>query len=123
MLEALTIILTCQLIGELIVVGTGLPLPGPVVGMVLLFLGLLVSGGVPEGLGRVATTLLQNLALLFVPAGVGVMTHLSLLESEWVPISVALVTSTLLTIVVTALTMAGLLRLREPSRDPNRSRP
>ncbi len=115
MLDALTVVLTCQLVGELIVVGTGLPLPGPVVGMALLFLGLVIRGGVPESLGRVATTLLQNLSLLFVPAGVGVMTHLSLLESEWLPISVALVVSTLLTIAVTGLAMSGLLRLRDRS--------
>ena len=111
MLEALTIILTCQLIGELIVVGTGIPLPGPVVGMGLLFLGLLIRRGVPKGLGRVTASLLQNLALLFVPAGVGVMTHLSLLEAEWLPISVALVVSTLLTIAVTGLAMSALGRL------------
>jgi len=113
MLEALTTILTCQLIGELIVVGTGIPLPGPVVGMVLLFLGLLIRGGVPEGLGRTAASLSQNLSLLFVPAGVGVMTHLSLLESEWLPISAALMVSTLLTIAVTGLAMSALVRMRD----------
>ena len=115
MLEALTTILACQLVGELIVVGTGLPLPGPVVGMALLFVGLLVRGGIPESLGRVAGSLLDNLSLLFVPAGVGVMTHLSVLESEWMPISASLVVSTLLTIAVTGLVMTFLVRLH--SRD------
>jgi len=123
MLEALTIVLTCQLVGELIVVGTGLPLPGPVVGMVLLFSGLMIRGAVPEGLGQVATTLLQNLSLLFVPAGVGVMTHLSLLESEWLPISVALVVSTLLTIAVTGLAMSALVRLRDRAGPGDGSEP
>lgn len=112
MLEALTIILACQLFGELIVVGTGMPLPGPVVGMALLFVGLLLRGETPEALGRVAGSLLDNLSLLFVPAGVGVMTHLSLLESEWLPITASLLVSTLLTIAVTGLVMTLLVRLQ-----------
>jgi holin-like protein len=123
MLEALTIILTCQLIGELIVVGTGIPLPGPVVGMVLLFVGLLIRGGVPEELDRVSASLLQNLSLLFVPAGVGVMTHLALLEAQWLPISVSLVVSTLLTIAVTGLAMSALVRLRDRVKPGGKSEP
>ena len=116
MLEALTIILCCQLVGELIVVGTGLPLPGPVIGMALLFVGLLALGKVPEPLGQVAGALMDNLSLLFVPAGVGVMTHLSLLVNQWLPISLSLLASTLLTIAVTGLTMSALVRLHDPDR-------
>ena len=110
MLESLTIILLCQLLGELVVVGTGIPLPGPVVGMALLFGGLMLRGGLPADLGRTGDALLEHLSLLFVPAGVGVMTHLTLLESEWLPISVGLVVSTLLTIAVTAAAMVFLGR-------------
>ena len=117
MLEALTIILACQLLGESIVVATGLPLPGPVVGMALLFIGLLIRGGVPKKLGQVAGSLLDHLSLLFVPAGVGVMTHLSLLEREWWPISLSLVLSTLLTIAVTAGVMNLLIKRREKHTD------
>ena len=47
------LIFGCQLIGELIAVATGWPVPGPVIGMALLFVGLLVHGGVPGGLGGV----------------------------------------------------------------------
>lgn len=71
MLEYLTLILVCQLAGELVVTTIGAPLPGPVVGMVLLFLFLLLKGAVPEPLGQVSGALLNNLSLLFVPAGVG----------------------------------------------------
>jgi holin-like protein len=58
--------------------------------------------------------LLSNLSLLFVPAGVGVMTHAKLLGRELVPITVSLVVSTLLTIAVTALVMKWLARRDEP---------
>lgn len=108
MIEALTLILACQLAGELAVVATGLPLPGPVVGMVILFAGLLVRGSVPPALAQVGGALLDNLALLFVPAGVGVMVHLGLLREQWLPISLSLVGSTLLAILATGWVMKRL---------------
>jgi len=110
MLSALTLILTCQLIGELVIRFLGLPVPGPVAGMVVLFALLAIRGSVPTDVGAVADALLKNLSLLFVPAGVGVMAHLGLLGQDWLPISVALVGSTLATIVVTALVMSRLAR-------------
>ncbi|MDF1609008.1 CidA/LrgA family protein [Hoeflea sp. YIM 152468] len=110
MLSALTLILTCQLIGELVTRFLGLPVPGPVAGMVILFVLLALKGSVPQHVGTVADSLLRNLALLFVPAGVGVMAHLGLLGQDWLPISVALVGSTLATIAVTGLVMSRLAR-------------
>jgi putative effector of murein hydrolase LrgA (UPF0299 family) len=105
MLNAITLILCCQLAGELLVTAGGLPVPGPVCGMALLFAGLIVRGGIPDDIANVADLLLGNLSLLFVPAGVGVMLHLGLLKAEILPISVALIASTLITIAVTALLM------------------
>ena len=110
MLSALTLILLCQLAGELVTRFFSLPLPGPVAGMALLFGLLVIKGSVPQEIGAVSDTLLRHLALLFVPAGVGVMAHFDLLEQQWLPISVALVGSTLATIAVTALVMSRLSR-------------
>lgn len=112
MLNWLTVVFACQLAGEFIVAGTGLPLPGPVVGMVILFAGLMVRGSIPENLEPVAGALLSNLSLLFVPAGTGIMVHLALLKSDGVAVSVALVVSTLLTVAVTGLMMQWLGRSR-----------
>lgn len=108
MLEYLTLILGFQLIGEFAVTTIGVPFPGPVVGMVLLFIFLLIRGAVPEQLGQVSGALLNNLSLLFVPAGVGVMAHFEILGADAWPLSIALIVSTLLTIAVTALVMAWL---------------
>ncbi len=108
MLHYFTLILACQLAGELFVGAVGAPLPGPVVGMVLLFGYLAVKGAVPQELAKVGEGLLSNLSLLFVPAGVGVMAHFALLEEDWLPLSVAVVVSTLLTIMVTALVMLAI---------------
>jgi holin-like protein len=110
MLNYLTLILCCQLAGELLVTAIGLPVPGPVCGMALLFTGLLIHGGIPDGLASVADELLGNLSLLFVPAGVGVVLHLGLLRTDILPVSVALVISTLLTVAITALMMQAFNR-------------
>lgn len=111
MLGFLTLLLCCQLAGELIVVASGLPLPGPVIGMIILFIGLLVRGGVPNELQALAGGLLRHLSLLFVPAGVGVMLHLALIADEWLAISVSLLVSTAVTVAATAGVMVGLQRL------------
>ncbi|MBU4529482.1 MAG: CidA/LrgA family protein [Hoeflea sp.] len=122
MLSALTLILTCQLAGELITRFLGLPVPGPVAGMVILFALLALKGKVPDDIGVVADGLLRHLALLFVPAGVGIMAHLGLIGQDWLPISVAVVGSTLATIAVTGLMMSRLARpqagdRRDPGHD------
>lgn len=110
MLGYLTVIFCCQLAGELLVASLGLPIPGPVAGMLLLMIGLVVRGSIPNELGDVGDFLLGHLSLLFVPAGVGVMLHVNLLGRDWVPLTIALVASTVLTVVVTALVMQWLSR-------------
>ena len=111
MLNAFTVILCCQLAGEMLVLWTGLPVPGPVAGMAMLFVGLMIRGAIPENIAFVGDGLLGNLSLMFVPAGVGVMLHAPLMAKDWVAISVALVASTLATIAVTALVMRRLGRV------------
>lgn len=111
MLNFIAVLLVCQLIGEAVHKASGLSLPGPVIGMIILFIGLLIRGGVPQELGSLAKGLLDHLALLFVPAGVGVVVHLSLVKDEWVAISLALIVSTVVTIAVTSLLLSWLLRI------------
>jgi len=110
MLAALTVLLVYQLVGEVLVQLLHLPVPGPVIGMLLLFVTLLLRGEAPESLRNTANGLLGHLSLLFVPAGVGVMLHFHRLATEWLPIVVALVASTVITIGVTALVMRALQR-------------
>ena len=117
MLTYLTLIFCCQLIGELFVTATGLPVPGPVVGMVILFVGLLVKGAVPDDLAKVGDALSRNLSLLFIPAGVGVMLHVKLIGRDWLPISMALVGSTVLTIALTAAMMVWLKPKNGPTSE------
>jgi len=104
-LTGITLLLVYQLVGEVTVRLLGLPIPGPVLGMMMLFMTLLVMGYTPESLGTASGALLSHLSLLFVPAGVGMVVHFDRIASEWLPITLALLLSTLITMVATAAIM------------------
>lgn len=105
MLFALTQLLIFQLIGEVVARWLSLPVPGPVIGMLLLFASLVLRGGADQELQSTSQNLLQHLSLLFVPAGTGVMLHLHRVADEWQALLAALLISTLATLVITALVM------------------
>lgn len=113
-LKFLTVLLVCQLVGEVIGGASGLPVPGAVIGMVLLFAGLVIRGHVPEGLQATADGLLAHLGLLFVPAGVGVMVYVPRIADEYPALVATLIGSTVLAIAVTALLVQGMARARPP---------
>jgi len=109
MIAAFALILVCQLFGEVVSELFDLPVPGPVIGLVLLFFGLLIKRKPPKVLTDAADNLLIHFSLLFVPAGVGVVTQIDRLKGDWLPIAAALIISTLLAIVLTAMLMSKLL--------------
>jgi holin-like protein len=121
MIGAVTALLVCQLAGELISRGLHLPVPGPVLGMIMLLIGLLIRDRrttpaadaepqAPESLNHVADALLGNLGLLFVPAGVGVVLYGPLLARNWAPIAVAVFIGTILAIAFTGRLAQAMLR-------------
>ncbi len=126
MLEAILLIFACQLAGEAMARFLILPVPGPVIGMVLLFAGLqlrrfLRPDAAPATeipIGIVAAFLLGHLSLLFVPAGVGILSHVPTLMAHGFGLVVALVVSTLLSLVVTALVFAKLSSLLDRGSEP-----
>lgn len=103
MIDGFAVLVTCQLAGEAIVSFTNLPVPGPVIGMLILFISLVIRGSVPIGLSAVAHGLLQHLLLLFVPAGVGVILYMRQITAQWIPIVAVLVVGTQITIAVTGI--------------------
>ncbi len=115
MLNALTVLLLFQLVGEVLSQLLNLPIPGPVLGMGLLFLALFFPKWLPQELRQTAQAILQHLSLLFVPAGVGILQHLDRLSQEWLPITLALILSAVLTVALTALTIRALARLTHAS--------
>ncbi len=113
MLLDLTLLLCRQLAGEALAFWTGLPVPGPVLGLALLVLLLVLLGRAPGTLERTAGGVLAHLSLLFVPAGVGIMLHAGRIAAEWPAILAALLLSTWLSIGLTALAMERLARRAE----------
>ena len=116
MLSAITQLLIFQLAGEVLARSLHLPIPGPVIGMLLLFGFLSITEGPGQDLQATSQTLLQNLALLFVPAGTGIMLHLHRVADEWLALLLSLLISTLATLMVTALVMRVCVKLQEKSQ-------
>lgn len=110
-LRGITILLIYQLVGEISVLFLSIPVPGPVLGMILLLLTLLLRGSTPASLDSSSTALLSHLSLLFVPAGVGMLVHFDRIANEWIPITIALLLSTIITMMATAAIMLGVSRL------------
>lgn len=112
MIRSLLVLLSCQLAGELIAHATGLPVPGAVLGMLVLFLALVLRRGVPEELEKTSQVLLRPLTLYFVPASVGIMTMGPLLAQEGVRIGIVMVLSTLIPLLACAYGLDFWLRRR-----------
>ncbi len=102
MINTFAVLLVFQTMGEGLAYALSLPVPGPVIGMLLLFLYLLLNSEAVHRLAPTSLELLKHLSLLFVPAGVGIMVHAQRIAAEWLPIMVALVASTAVSIAVTA---------------------
>ena len=110
MIPALCIILSFQLIGEIAARGLGLPLPGPVLGLMLLVLCCSLRPSLASLLRPVTSTLLGNLSLFFVPAGVGVVAHVAEFRGHVLAIAVAVTVSTALAIAAGALVFKAVAR-------------
>jgi holin-like protein len=126
MIASLSLILLCQLAGEVIVRGLGLPMPGPVIGLMLLLLLLLARDRFAllrrgplqgEGVEGASRGLLANLSLLFVPAGVGVVQKLDLLAEHGIAIILVLAVSVVVTLLVTVAAFLAASRLLARRQD------
>ncbi|KAB1072673.1 CidA/LrgA family protein [Methylobacterium planeticum] len=131
MIASLTLILLAQLLGEGIARSSGLPVPGPVIGMALM-LGFLVLRDrgprlVPRllpppltdgTLERTGKGLLANLSLMFVPAGAGIVGRLDVLEAQGAKLALVLVVSTAAALLATVLTFLAVQRLIVPPAPP-----
>jgi putative effector of murein hydrolase LrgA (UPF0299 family) len=127
MIASLSLILLCQLIGEVAVRGLAVPVPGPVIGLVLLLLLLLARDRYPalargplgdDGVESASRGMLANLSLLFIPAGVGVVQKLDLLADHGIAVLVILAVSVIVTLLATVATFVAASSLM--SRDEER---
>lgn len=110
MLRALATLLVFQCLGEGVSYLFKLPVPGPVIGMLLLFGFLMLRPQIADAIEPTALELLRHLSLLFIPAGVGIMVSAGKVRGDALAVVVSLVVSTTLAIGVTALVTRALLR-------------
>ncbi len=119
-LQGLAWLLVMQSFGEMLSRYLGLPFPGPVIGLVLLVLALRASV-VRDSVSAVADFLLAHLSLLFVPVGVGVMTHVGLLGQYGFRLALVIVVSTWVGLGVSALVFQALMRSKADLADDDNS--
>ena len=116
MIEACALFFLCQLAGEIAVRLVGAPVPGPVLGVALLFALLAVRGQVPAAVGGDAETLLRNMPLMFVPAGVGILQQLDVVARFGARLVVVVIVSTIVAMVTTAWVFQALAH--QPPQPP-----
>lgn len=107
------------LIGEALNRGAGLPVPGPVAGLLLFLAVLIMRGGPSPAQEQVSDGLLRHLALFFVPAGVGVIAHGALIAAHGVSMVLALTLGTALVLAGTGLGLQALLRKQDAAPAPD----
>jgi holin-like protein len=100
----------CQLAGTVLQEALGLPMPGAVLGFVLLVAVFLYTGGPGVQLRETAQGLLKHMGLLYVPAGVGVVGELGVLRHNALALIIAIPVSTVLGLLVTGIIMQGFMR-------------
>ena len=113
MLHAMLLLAGFQLLGDMLADAASVPVPGTVIGLVLL-LGVLwlrgrlprIKDPVPGALEHTARGLHENLGLLFVPAGAGIIAHIDDLAANGIGLIASVLISTTATIAITALVVS-----------------
>jgi holin-like protein len=120
MIDGLVQIFLWQGLGELVSKFFFPSIPGPVIGLILLVAFLTFKGEVNPSLGMVADAFRQHLALLFVPASVGVILFLPELKTHALAVGTALIVSVILAIAITALVLK-LFSIKEPAYENSKA--
>lgn len=103
LLRELLIILVFYFAGQILTKLLNLPIPGNIVGMILLLFLLCTNVVKLEMVDTVANFLLDHLAFFFIPAGVGLLTSLVVIKNSFIRLLIVCFISTIITIAVTAL--------------------
>lgn len=112
-------LVACNEAGGWIVRATGLPVPGTVIGILIMLVILLALRQVPQPLRTVALRLLQHLNLFYVPAGVGVLGYMALIAHDLWPIIITMFVSTFLATIAAGLAFQWVVRMSDASTEAN----
>ncbi len=114
-LKSWLILFGCLAAGESLHLIARIHVSGAVIGMAILVAGLIIAGGPSAPFEQTASTLLRHLPLLFVPAGVGVIQHVTMIRSQILPIAIALPLSTAFAMAISAVVVER-MTMQEPLR-------
>lgn len=103
MIKSLLLIFLFLLIGESLQYFFQLPIAGNIIGMGLIFLALYLKIIQLKDVKPASDFLIKYLVVFFIPYGVGLMVYVDVLSQHWIPISVAVIFSTLLCLYLTGL--------------------
>jgi holin-like protein len=120
MIRGIATLLGFQLAGEFVTRLGHLPISGPICGMAALLIWLHLKGGVDSELGKVCDGILANMALLFVPVGVGAMSHSQLFANAWAIIASAILVGATATLLTTAFVTRALIAWTSEAEDRER---
>ena len=101
MIRQFVVIFGFLAVGEAIVAMTDVKLPSSIIGMLLLTVSLKLGWIKLAWVKGISDFLLTNIAFLFVPSGVAIMLYMNMIEPNIVAIVIAMVTSTVIVLVVT----------------------
>lgn len=113
LIRALSIIFGCLFAGEALEKYAHIPLPGSILGLIMLTILLQTHVVKAAWIEEVSRTLIQYMGFFFIPPGVGLISYLALIRAEWCPILVSVVISTLLVLISTAVTYKYFNRRKE----------
>lgn len=118
LLKQFSIILSIYFLGELIQKTLGLPIPGNVLGMLILFFSLCTGVIKLNMIDKISDFLLENMAFFFLPAGASLITCFALLEGKLTAILAVSLISTVVILAVTGLTVELVQRFfgRKPAK-------
>ncbi|MDM1707647.1 CidA/LrgA family protein [Thiopseudomonas alkaliphila] len=117
LLRGLSMLILFQLLGTAINVLFLPMLPGPILGFVLMFVYLLLRGGVSENINLASSSLLKYLPLLLTPPAVGIMAHTDAVMADFWAIFGSLVISVLVSVVVIGLLMQFLIHRQQQKQE------
>ena len=123
MIRGMAMLLGFQLAGEFFARLAWLPISGPICGMVALLMWLLIKGDIDADLAKVSDGVLANMALLFVPVGVGAISYADLFAGAWPVITMAILAGAGATLVTSAFVTRTLLVWTRHSHEPNSGQP
>ena len=111
------IIFGIYLLGVLITDITGVPIPGNVIGMVILFLLLYLKVIKVEQISTISNFFLEHLAFFFIPAGVGLISSFSVIKNIWLQLLIVCFGTTAITMICTGLVVQKIANKKEGDKD------